>query len=138
MKELNSQPEESEGKPAKNFLAKELTRIRAESRQKYGFEPNLKFSNTAYKLYMAKNNVSPGTVKNWKSKISKIELTQLEKEAAELKRKFEQKNQFAAKKAIAAQDWHALQVHFAIKLIILYHVIYEADIFWHISKSEPR
>jgi len=113
LKELNSQPEESEGKPAKNFddfLAKELTRIRAESRQKYGFEPNLKFSNTAYKLYMAKNNVSPGTVKNWKSKISKIELTQLEKEAAELKRKFEQKNQFAAKKAIAAHDWHALQM----------------------------
>ena len=119
MKDLNSQPEESEGKPAKkfdDFIAKELTRIRAESRQKYGFEPNLKFSNTAYKLYMAKNNVSPGTVKNWKSKISKIELTQLEKEAAELKRKFEQKNQFAAKKAIAAHDWHALQVHFSIEI----------------------
>ena len=121
LKELKSQPEGSEGKTAKNFddfLAKELTRIRAESRQKYDFEPNLKFSNTAYKLYMVKYNVSPGTVKNWKSKISKIELTQFENEAAELKRKFEQKNQFAAKKAIAAQDWHALQVHISIKLII--------------------
>ena len=122
MKELSSQPEESEGKTAKNFddfIAKELTRIRAESRQKYDFEPNLKFSNSAYKLYMVKYNVSPGSVKNWKSKISKIELTQFENESAELKRKFEQKNHFAAKKAIAAQDWHALQVH-----IFMYFIAY--------------
>ena len=100
---------------------KEMFKIR---RANYSFNEEIYFRSTSYMMYLAhaktqnpertlKQLVAEG--KNWKEKISEIQLANFEKQSTRLKQVFDKQNKQGSLEAIQAKDWLAIKVRYLQK-----------------------